>query len=136
MTNKPIKRLTDANIQKAVELLDSWAGKLTWERYLAVLATEIGHKYTKAAMLRHNRIAAAWEQAKERCRSSGIKGGHGSVALRMAEGKTTKLQNQIDRLTKENEELLEQFVRWSHNASIAGLKPEQLDAPLPPVRRD
>lgn len=36
------KRLSDQDIEKAVRLLDAWTGKLTWERYLAVLATELG----------------------------------------------------------------------------------------------
>ena len=58
-------KLTDKDIEKAVLLLDGWAGKLTWDRYLAVLAVEIGHTYTKVAMLRQPRIKAAWDLAKE-----------------------------------------------------------------------
>lgn len=30
-------KLTDKNIEKAVLLLDGWAGKLTWDRYLGML---------------------------------------------------------------------------------------------------
>ena len=131
MAGRPYKRLTDKGIDQATRLLDSWAGKLTWERYLAVLETEIGHRYTKAAMLRHPRIASAWGDAKIRCRETVAKAGHGSVALRLAQAKAAKLTNQVSRLTKENEQLLEQFVRWSHNATIRGVSPEELDAPLP-----
>ena len=129
------KRLTDDSIAKAVSLLDSWAGKLTWDHYLAVLAVEIGHRYTKAAMLRHPRIANAWGDAKARCRESSPNAGHGAVALQLSQAKVKKLTNEVERLNAENEQLLEQFVRWAHNATIRGLSPEDLDAPLPKVRR-
>lgn len=128
-------KLTTENINTAVQLLDSWMGKLTWDRYLAVLQTQIGHKYTKAAMLRHTRIKSAWAHAKARATDSAPEGGYGNAALSQAQKKIQELENRVERLTRENHQLLEQFLRWSHNAIRRGLSPEDLDRPLPSSKR-
>ena len=130
MNGKPIKRLSDADIKKAVSILDGWSQKLTWDHYLSVLAVEIGHRYTKAAMLRHDRIKEAWNAAKDRSRSS--EGGHGSSALALANQRIRKLENRVARLERENNELLEQFVRWANNAVQYDVTIDKLDKPLPP----
>lgn len=122
------KRLSDADINAAVLLLDSWSGKLTWDVYLSVLEVEIGHKYTKAAMLRHDRIKYAWDSAKSRVRE--IEGGHGTVTLNLAKQRIEELNNRIERLERENNQLLEQFVRWANNAVAKGLTIDDLDRPL------
>ncbi|HBO6990725.1 hypothetical protein R5022_21415 [Pseudomonas aeruginosa] len=125
-------KLTDSGIEKAVRLLDGWAGKLTWDRYLAMLEVEIGHKYTKAAMLRHPRIKAAWDHAKEHAREEGAVGGpRSAVETEKALERVHLLERRVERLTRENNSLLEQFVRWSHNAVRSGLTIEDLDRPLP-----
>ncbi|HCK5030760.1 TPA: hypothetical protein ACRNTK_002488 [Pseudomonas aeruginosa] len=125
-------KLSDEGIDKAVRLLDGWAGKLTWDRYLAMLEIEIGHKYTKAAMLRHPRIKAAWDHAKELAREGdGISVPRSAIETEKAMERVRLLEARVDRLTRENNALLEQFVRWSHNAVRKGLTLEDLDLPLP-----
>lgn len=126
-------KLSDKGIDAAVKLLDGWAGKLTWERYLTVLELEIGHKYTKAAMLRHPRIADAWRHAKDRS-SNVSEGGYGNVALSQAQARIKRLESRVERLERENNLLLEQFLRWSYNAASRGLSPEVLERPLPPSK--
>lgn len=127
-------KLTDNSIEKAVMLLDGWSGKLTWDRYLAVLAVEIGHTYTKMAMLRQPRIKAAWGVAKDRVHESAPHGGYGNVAMSLSRERTRELERRVERLTQENNLLLEQFVRWAHNATRRGLSLTDLDKPLPIVR--
>ncbi len=130
------RRLSDADIDKAVRLLDGWTGKLTWARFLAVLATEIGHLYTKPAMHKHARIIVAWDAARQRLAEAKAEVGAESVgdaAIAEASRKIARLRAQVARLEQENRDLLERFVRWSHNAARAGLSPEQLDAELPRV---
>lgn len=126
------KRLTEADINTSLRLLDGWSGKLTWEKYLSVLAVELGHKYTKAAMLRHPRIKSAWNKAKDRLQSS--EGGHGTIGMKQATDRIRVLQNRVERLEQENNKLLEQFLRWAKNASEKGLNIDDLDRPLPPAR--
>lgn len=128
-------KLSDENIEKAVELLDGWMGKLTWERYLAVLQIEIGHKYTKAAMLRQPRIRDAWQEAKLKSQENASEGGYGATPLAQAKQRINQLEARVERLKRENNQLLEQFVRWAHNAARRGLTPEELDKPLPETRK-
>jgi len=125
-------KLNDTGIDKAVRLLDGWTGKLTWDRYLAMLEVEIGHKYTKAAMLRHPRIKSAWDHAKELARDdSGVPVSRSAIETEKALERVRLLEARVERLTRENHALLEQFVRWSHNASRKPMSLEELEAPLP-----
>ncbi|MDE1150497.1 MAG: hypothetical protein PW843_28445 [Azospirillaceae bacterium] len=126
-------RLSDADIERAVQILDGWSGKLTWDRYLAVLATELGHLYTKPAMHKQARIIGAWEGAHKRLAEGKDAVGAseaGDAAIAHAYRKVARLQAEVDRLKQENRDLLERFSRWSLNAARAGLSPEQLDAPI------
>ena len=125
------RRLSDADIERAVRLLDGWTGKLTWERYLAILATEIGHLYTKPGLRKHPRIVNAWNMVQARLRGGAEEvgaRGHGDVAIAEAHRRIALLRAENARLAQENQDLLERFLRWSHNAARAGLSPERLDA--------
>lgn len=132
MTTSP--RLSQDDIETAVRLLEGWTDKLTWDRYLAVLATEIGHLYSKVAMHKQPRIIDAWEHAKTRIEQSirevGAKS-NGSAAVAAAIGQRNQYKERADRLQRENEVLLERFQRWSFNAYKKGMTEEELDRPLP-----
>ena len=134
-TTKGAPKLSDEAIEKAVKLLDGWSGKLTWDRYLSVLAVDLGHHYTKVAMLNQPRVRSAWDEAKTRSRQSSVGVGFGDVAIAQAKARIETLQNRVQRLEKENEALLAQFLRWSHNANRLGLSPKDLDRPLPIASR-
>lgn len=134
------RRLSDSDIEKAVRLLDGWTGKLTWERYLAVLATELGHLYTKPGLRKQARILNAWEMAQQRLRDGAREVGaraHGDAAIAHAHHTIAALKAENARLAQENRDLLERFLRWSHNAAINGLTPERLDQEItvPNVKR-
>ena len=126
-------KMTDSMINQSVHILDGWAGKLTWDLYLDTLAVDIGHRYTKAAMLRHDRIKDAWNHAKERCRSSD-EGSSKSPEIALMETRNKERGERVQRLTRENNRLLEQFVRWAHNATRRGMSFEDLERPLPYVK--
>jgi hypothetical protein len=140
-------RLSEADIEKAVRLLDAWTGKLTWERYLAILAIELGHLYTKPGLRKHARIVNAWNMAQSRLveglSSVGART-NGDAAIVEAHRRIATLRAENARLVQENRDLLERFLVWSFNAARAGVTPERLDAPLigssvsrpPVVRRD
>lgn len=127
-------RLTDRTIERAVRVLDTWSGKLTWDRYLDELCRVLGHRYTKVAMLNRPRIAEAWRLAKQRRPASQIRA-EGSALTRSRE-RVEALKNENERLAHENESLKVQFLRWQYNAyQLKGLTIDQLDVPLPPVDR-
>jgi predicted RNase H-like nuclease (RuvC/YqgF family) len=126
-------KMTDSMINQSVLMLDGWSGKLTWDLYLEALSVDVGHRYTKAAMLRHDRIKDAWGHAKERCRGSDeVSTKPPEIALMDTRNK--ELEERVKRLTRENNRLLEQFVRWAHNASRRGMSLEDLERPLPYVK--
>ncbi|MBL8525231.1 MAG: hypothetical protein JNN20_16190 [Betaproteobacteria bacterium] len=128
-------RLRDQDIAKAVDLLDTWKGKLTWDLYLVELEKVLGHRYTKVAMLNRSRIADAWSQAKGRTRESVAEARHGEVLLSKTIDQIEGLRQKTARLEMENGKLLEQFLRWSYNAYRLGVTIDQLDASLPPIDR-
>ncbi len=134
---KGAPRLTDESIGKAVLLLDGWTGKLTWARYLAVLETEIGHRYSKVAMHKHARIKAAWELTRKRLSDSDgeadIKS-HGDAAVAQLRRKVSELRVAKARLEQENRDLLERFRLWSYNAVQKGCSESDLNRPLPVLR--
>lgn len=128
-----VPRLRDVDIETAVRLLDGWTGKLTWDRYLAILSTELGHLYTKPGLRKHARILNAWNMAQRRLKEDISKIGakeHGDAAVAQSHRKIAVLRAENARLIQENRDLLERFLRWSHNATVAGLSPERLDEPI------
>jgi hypothetical protein len=123
--------LTDPDIALAVQLLDGWTGKLTWKRYLALLATELGAPYTKPGLRKQPRILNAWNMTRKRLEDSleaaGVNG-NGDAAIANLNRHVKRLKNEIVRLEQENKDLLEQFQRWSHNAAFdKGMTLKQLD---------
>lgn len=128
-------KMTDNTIEHAVRLLDGWSGKLTWDAYLDALTLKINHRYTKAAMLRHQRIKISWNIAKLRVQDQLKPNAEKSLESELTEIKIKVLQDATERLTRENNQLLEQFVRWAHNAASRGLTPYDLDKELPMINR-
>ena len=54
--------------------------------------------------------------------------------MALMDSRQRELEARVERLTRENNRLLEQFVRWAHNASRRGMSLEDLDRPLPYVK--
>lgn len=127
-----VRRLTEDDITTAVRLLDGWTGKLTWERYLATLATQLdGTLYTKVGLRKHARILNAWEMTRKRLQDSLEASGessNGDAAVVHLRRMLQRLRNENARLEQENHDLLERFQRWSYNAAMdKGMTVEQLD---------
>src|SRR5580704_18067780 len=126
------RRLTDEDIAIAVRLLDGWTGKLSWDRILRVLASELGGRlYTKPGLRKQVRILYAWQMAKQRLDESlqaADSPRHGDAAVVQLRQTIDRLRNENARLERENQDLLERFQRWSHNAAVdKGMTPAQLD---------
>ena len=125
-------RLTNERIEIALKLLDGWTGKLTWSRYLALLELDLGHKYTKAALLRHTRFKNAWDKRRwEENPDRKKKKSYGNHGLQIALEKIERLEATIKRLENENNLLTEKFVVWSTNATNKELTIEDLNRPIP-----
>jgi hypothetical protein len=133
------KHLTEDDVEKVVGLLDAWDGKLTWDRLVEESGAEIGHKTTRQTLTSFERIYDAFTFKK--------KGGRGSAkwapdnvpkpqSLKIATERIIKLTNENERLKREAEGLMEQFVIWQYNAHIHKLTEEQLNKPLPAIDRE
>jgi hypothetical protein len=109
------------DIDKIVDLLDGWEGKLTWDLLVDKVETEIGHSTTRQTLPTYPRIKNAFKFKKE--------GGQGSVkwtpdnvpkpqSLKKATETIIKLTDKNHRLERESRDLMEQFVIWQYNAHI------------------
>lgn len=136
MANKRSKNLSDADIKEIVEILDGWAGKLTWELLINAIELRMYNRYTRQTLHKHERIRHAFEVQKKR--QEGNKGEvprAASPELRAALERIARLEAENSRLISENERLLEQFTRWAYNAHTRGLDRDFLSRPLPSVNR-
>src|SRR5699024_7889654 len=108
------KHLTDRDILRVVELLDTWNSKLTWERLCDACEAEIGTRPTRQTLSKFSRVTEAYKACKDR-----IKNQDEALSvpptLKMAAERIERLKRENERLKRENGNLLEQFVVWQYN---------------------
>lgn len=128
------RHLNEADIERIVELLDGWKGKLTWEILLDACEPVIHTRPTRQTLAKFHRIASAFKAAKERgtqeAESLSI-----PPSLKIAAERIQRLTRENERLKRENSELLEQFVVWQYNAHAKGLSEYDLNQGLPGIDR-
>jgi uncharacterized protein (UPF0335 family) len=128
------KHLTDEDISNVVELLDDWPvdAKLTWERLIEAVEHEYKLNTTRQTLEKQSRIKTSFHEVKE------IVSGNKSInklklpaSLKIASERLEKQERKIERLERENQQLLEQFHIWLYNAHSFGITIEQLSEALP-----
>lgn len=128
------RHLTDRDIEAVVGLLDGWKDKLTWDRLCDACEATLGTRPSRQTLHRHARIKEAYKLTKER-----LKDADESLSLpptmKAAAERLARLEAENERLRRENESLLEQFVRWQYNAYARGLSDRDLNGPLPAIDR-
>jgi hypothetical protein len=129
------KHLTKKDIQAIVTLIDSWEGKLGWEVLCDEASPLIGIRPTRQTLSSHPEIKFAFGHQKERLKS-GVSVRKRPPSLNIAAQRIRRLETENSRLTRENERLLERFMRWQYNAHKFNVSLEKLDAPMPYVDRD
>lgn len=129
------KHLRDRDVERVVELLDGWQKKLTWERLSDACEQVIGTRVTRQTLAKYPRIKNAFEQTKDRLKND-VKGRSGPAGWAQAIERIERLQNENERLNRENKELIEQFVVWQYNAHANGLSDADLNKPLPAIDRE
>lgn len=127
--------LTPKDVDLAVLMLQGWSAKLTWDLFLRHLAMELGHGhvYSKTAMLKHDRIKNAWNQARRRLAEEAKEvgeRGHGRSIVATLRRKLDETREELADARERNNELIEQFKRWQYNAERHGMRRSQLDATL------
>lgn len=130
--------LTDERMQLVLEKLDGWKGKLTWDLLIKAVEEKTGIAYSRftfaeypklanAFSLRKKALSGTWKSEVRQPRDEQIR-----AALEQMERYKVK----AERLEKENQLLLEQFVTWAANAERKGVTIVMLNAPLPKPNRD
>ena len=141
MSKKPLvhrraKNLDDKAIETIIGILDGWTEELTWDGLIDAIEGLLYVRYTRQALFKRERIRAAFVLRKQALSQQGVKKARqGPPELVAAVERIARLEAEVQRLTAENKQLLEQFVRWAYNAFTRGLDQEFLNRPLPQVDR-
>ena len=136
----PKKIITEKTLPLALHELDKWSGKLTWNSFAEQLAKVLGEeKISRHTLLSYPALVEAFNDRKENLKES-AKSTEKDVTLEFAKQQIAILEAKVERLEKQNEKLLEQFIRWQHNAYMMpnvdmNRLNKQLDKPLPEVNR-
>lgn len=130
--------LTEERIQVVLDTLDGWTGKLTWDLLIAAVAKATGITYSRFTFAEYPQIANAFGLKKAGVRSAekGKPATPRDERVRAALEQAQRYRDKADRLEKENQLLLEQFVTWATNAERKGVTVAMLNAPLPKPPRD
>jgi hypothetical protein len=131
--------LTAERIAEVVATLDDWRGKLTWELLLDAVQSSTGIRYSRFTFAEYPEIANAFSFKKDALRGTlppRERGEPRDERVRAALAQAERYKAKAERLEKENDLLLEQFVTWATNAERKGVTMDMLNAPLPKPERD
>ncbi|WP_455911491.1 hypothetical protein [Pseudomonas putida] len=129
------KHLTKEDMRAIADTLLSWEGALSWELLCDKVAGLIGKRPTRQSLSSHVEIKRAFAQAKKIAKEPVIRTPMPS-SLKIAGDRIARLELEVLALKAENSQLLEKFLTWQYNASIAGLHESQLNRPLPVIDRE
>lgn len=129
------RNLNDDAIEKIVEILDGWAGSLTWDNLITEVELHLKNKYTRQTLAKHTRIKSAYHSTKKRISDEPDTKSKGSVEIQVLQQEIAKLEAKNARLSKENQDLLAQFARWAYNSYAKGVTKDDLDKLLPKIDR-
>lgn len=129
------RHLTDHDIQVLVDLIDAWEGRLTWDGLCDRAGEVLGFRPTRQTLNSHLALKSAFV-AKKTYITTGPAPSRRPSSLSYAEQKIRKLESEVGRYKRENERLIEQFIRWQYNAQKRGITKGMLDEHLPVIDRD
>ncbi|MGI2122832.1 hypothetical protein ACRN9J_11670 [Shewanella baltica] len=136
----PKKIITEKTLPLALHELDKWSGKLTWNSFAAQLAKVLGEEsVSRHTLLSYPALVEAFNNRKDSLKEA-LNSTEKDVTLEFAKEQISILEAKVERLEKQNDSLLEQFVRWQHNAYMMPnvdmkVLNQRLDKPLPEVDR-
>lgn len=136
----PKQIITEKTLKVALHELDNWSGKLTWDRYAQQLAKALGEDtISRHTLMSYKVLVEAFRERKESLKEAKNSDAP-DITMEFAKKQIAMLEAKVKRLESQNEKLLNQFVRWQHNAYMMSkvdmtLLYQQLDKPLPQVNR-
>ena len=136
----PKKIITEKTLPLALNELDRWTGRLTWVSYAEKLAKVLGEEsISRHTLLSYPALVEAFNNRKKGIKEV-IESKEHDITMDFAKEQIAILEAKVQRLEIQNGKLLEQFVRWQHNAYMTpGVDMKvlngQLDKPLSRVNR-
>jgi hypothetical protein len=136
----PKNIITEKTLPLALHELDKWSGKLTWDSYAEHLAKVLGEKsISRHTLMSYRVLSEAFNDRKDSIKEA-IENKEPDITLEYAKKEIEMLEAKVQRLNKKNDKLLQQFVRWQHNAYMTpgvdmAVLNRQFDKPLPEVDR-
>ena len=130
------KHLTESDIKSLINLIDGWnEDKITWHKICDHCTNILGWRPTRQTLYNNQRIKKAYDSKKKSLKYYGPKKSLPSN-LKTAAERIKRLENKVERLTEQNNQLLEKFVVWQYNAYKYGINEHQLNEPLPRIDRE
>jgi hypothetical protein len=128
------KHIDAKDVRTVKGILDGWQGKLTWDLLVEAIENRTGYKPTRQALSRNEQIKEAFSDRKKSLANTGSFRSR-PQSLKLASDRIERQEATIQRLTKENERLLEMFQVWQYNAIKHGIAEAQLNEPMPAIAR-
>lgn len=127
------KHVTDQDIEKIVLLIDQWNDevKFSWENLCQLSLKRYSISSSRQTLEKYTRIKSAYKDKKENLRVNGKRKEKIPASLNLAAKRIANLEAENERLKKEQERLLAQFVVWQYNAYTHEVTVDQLNRPLP-----
>jgi hypothetical protein len=127
------KHITDQDIEKIVSLIDQWNDdvKFSWNNLCQLALKRHSISSARQTLEKYSRIKSAFNDKKENLRVNGKRKEKVPPSLSIAAKRIANLEAENDRLKKEQERLLAQFVVWQYNAYTLGVTMDKLNSPIP-----
>ena len=135
--------ITETTLPIALHEIAQWSEKLTWERFAERLAERLGEKsISRHTLLSYSSLVEAFNAKKDALREVANKprAVESELSVEFAKKQIETLEAKVMQLERQNNLLLQQFVRWQHNLyMMPRVDMEklnvQLDTPLPELKR-
>jgi hypothetical protein len=135
---RSLRKLSQLDVTKICSLIGSWPGsKITWDLVVEHVQSFVGHRWTRQALEKHDRIKTAYHARRNSLRSGNRR--RRTAPLNPAEvllrQRVEGLQAEIDGLKAQITAYEDLFIRHHYNAHARGISEAELAAPLPPIDR-
>ena len=130
------KHLSNTDVEAIINIIDGWSiKKITWDEICEACIGVVGKKPTRQSLNAHDDIKNAYIAKKKGLQVQGVREPL-PANLKSAADRIKNMESKINRLKKQNDQLLQQFIVWQYNAYKYGLEERQLNEPMPRIDRE